>query len=185
MSSSWEVWRHPPVQCSVPCVTPDHSIVQRPPCAPVPEDGGLPLVGDPHPGQPLETQTLASELLSDGLNTALNWAQQLSRPLLNPADEINNLKICSSVYSYLSCGNSCSTSIWCSATTLPVPDSNTMNLHKLKLSSIIFKKLSSEPAARGSLVDCSDVICHFQSQILSQYSLAPPHYTLNNFCKKK
>ena len=51
--------------------------------------------------------------------------------------------------------------------------------------SFIFKKFSSEPAARGSLVNCSDVICHFQSQILSQYALAPPHYKLNNFWEKK
>ena len=70
----------------IPGVTPDHGIVQRLARAPVPEDGGLPLVGDPHPRQPLQAEALTSELLSDGLDTALNRAQQLSRPLLHPAE---------------------------------------------------------------------------------------------------
>ena len=70
---------------AAPCVAPDHRIVQGPASVPVPEDGGLPLVGDPHPGQPLQAP-LASELLSHGLDTALHRAQQLIRPLLHPAE---------------------------------------------------------------------------------------------------
>ena len=63
---------HGDILHTAPCITPDHGIVQRPARPPVPEDGGLPLVCDPDPGQPLEADTLASELLSDGLDTALH-----------------------------------------------------------------------------------------------------------------